>query len=66
MTRKQDTEIDAIVDEIVEDRETAQALKARLHSPPTQPSIEAAARGATPISVQSDDDDGDLWNNLPV
>lgn len=40
MTRKQDTEIDAIVDEIVEDRETAQALKARLHSPPTQPSIE--------------------------
>ena len=58
MTNK-DVEIDRIVDHLVKDERTAEALKAKLHKsldePPAQ--YEAAAESG---------DDDELWDNMPV
>lgn len=57
MTNK-DAEIDKIVEDLVKDERTAEALKAKLHKsldePPAQ--YEAAESG----------DDDELWDNMPV
>lgn len=58
MTRK-DEEIDKIVDTLIKDEQTAEALKAKLHQsfdePPAQ-FVKAAEAG----------EDDDLWDNMPV
>ena len=60
MKRKSDTEIDDIVDELVEDESTAKALKKKLHNS----LAEDAAHYQSPKAKKADDDD--LWDNMPI
>ncbi|WP_417249026.1 hypothetical protein [Celeribacter sp.] len=68
MTGKSKSEIDAIVDAIVNDEDTARALKSRLHEDDPEQTSEAAVRRAAPVQAPAADrgDDADLWDNLPV
>ncbi|GAA3878092.1 hypothetical protein [Celeribacter arenosi] len=60
MKRKSDTEIDDIVDELVDNESTAKALKKKLHNT----FDEDAARYQSAKAKNADDDD--LWDNMPV
>ncbi|WP_066706520.1 hypothetical protein [Celeribacter ethanolicus] len=65
MTRvtKTEEEIDKIVDDLVKDEDTANALKEKLHD-----SFEAQeAQFLHEVSDPADDDDADdMWDNMPV
>nr|WP_319251889.1 hypothetical protein [uncultured Celeribacter sp.] len=57
---KSDTEIDRIVDELVSDEKTAQALKEQLHEAMPEPRLKAVSASVT------DEDDDDIWDNIPI
>ncbi|WP_321363274.1 hypothetical protein [uncultured Celeribacter sp.] len=57
---KTKAEIDKIVDDLVKDEKTAEALKGKLH----QSFAEPEAHFARPEATKDDDDD--MWDNMPV
>ncbi|MBW6417396.1 hypothetical protein [Celeribacter sp. PS-C1] len=57
---KSEAEIDKIVDDLVKDEKTAEALKGKLH----QSIAEPEAHFARPEARKDDDDD--MWDNMPV
>ncbi len=62
-TRRELEEIDRIVDEVVSDREKAEKLKEELHRNLwDEPGAEAEEAG----EVGEEEDDADLWDNVPV
>jgi|TARA_R110001583_G_scaffold195506_1_gene374624 hypothetical protein len=58
---KSDAEIDRIVDDLVKDEDTAAVLKDKLHHTFSEP---PAATYASAEATEEDDDD--MWDNLPV
>ncbi|SFI91647.1 hypothetical protein [Celeribacter neptunius] len=58
---KTDQEIDKIVDEIVADEDTANALKDKLHQ-----KLETAEAKYVRPEAGDDDDADDMWDNMPV
>ncbi len=60
MTKDKDQKIDRIVDDLVTDEKTAEALKTKLHQ-----SLDGeGAHYARPEA--SDNGDDDMWDNMPV
>ncbi len=62
-TRRELEEIDRIVDEVVRDREKAEKLKEELHRNLwDEPGAEPEETG----EEGEEEDDADLWDNVPV
>lgn len=56
-----DAKIDQIVDDLVKDEETASELKSKLHE-----SLETDVPSRFSESAEPEDDEDDLWDNMPV
>lgn len=71
MAQKTDDEIDKIVDDLVRDEKTAEALKSKLHgaepmSVKTGVAGESTSARSRYSRADADQADDDLWDNLPV